>query len=121
MTAEEIEAAAAQPGVEPESVAGPEPRRETAEEAGLDPIASAELREAQDAERLSRHLDARLPATAAEAAIMHFASAHAARLLDRQDDGWRVGIQDAAGRDLGTIRLRIIPAGWQILALSPAS
>lgn len=51
MTAEEIEAAAARPGVEPESVAGPEPRRETAEEAGLDPIASAELREAQDAER----------------------------------------------------------------------
>ncbi|MGB1562718.1 MAG: hypothetical protein ACPHN2_14570 [Sinimarinibacterium flocculans] len=79
------------------------------------------LLQAQDAERLSRHLDARLPATAAEAAIMHFASAHAARLLDRQGDGWRVGVQDAAGRDLGTIRLRIIPAGWQILALSPAS
>lgn len=79
------------------------------------------LLQAQDAERLSRHLDARLPATAAEAAMAHFASAHAARLLDRQDGGWRVGVQDAAGRDLGTIRLRIIPAGWQILALSPAS
>ena len=79
------------------------------------------LLQAQDAERLSRHLDARLPATAAEAALVHFASAHAARLLDRQDDDWRVGVQDAAGRDLGTIRLRITPAGWQILALSPAS
>lgn len=51
MTAEEAELAAAAPGVDPDTIPGDERARDDAPEAGLDPIASAELREAQDAER----------------------------------------------------------------------
>ncbi|SFI94937.1 COG4223 family protein [Albimonas pacifica] len=51
MTAEEAELAAARPGVDPDTIPGDETVHPDAAEAGLDPIASTELREAQDAER----------------------------------------------------------------------
>ncbi|MDF2234683.1 hypothetical protein P2H44_19155 [Albimonas sp. CAU 1670] len=57
MTAEEYELAAAQPGVDPVTLAGPEPDRDPetapgsdAAEAGLDPVAGEELREGATAE-----------------------------------------------------------------------